>query len=215
MALAHEKPNASLLAELEEAARHAGFLRQVGRSANALPSEFPVDEIERIGLTPEKLPAGTAEGCRVALDYGRLRLTEIGQQQIRISIGAASNESDETPPLTRCELIDQALGKLLLAMSYAQSEYARQAGEAITEHEPEVRIQVEGAQRDDLDDLVGDADKLEGELANLNDELGRAEIALSRLQQLFQFLERIPLLIEQTASALKRGVDIAEPLVEQ
>lgn len=135
MALSYTKPNAALLRELQAVASAAQELECVLKTANALPEDFAISEITALTKTLMGLPKGTAEGCREILDYCRVRLADIGQQNIKPEDDQNSSEyeNDTRPALARGMAVDRAIGQLLLSISYAQAEYSRQSGEEIAD----------------------------------------------------------------------------------
>jgi len=156
-------------------------LRRVLTASNiAFPGDFPSQEIELLTKTLIGLPEGTAEGCKEILDYGRVRLADIGQQFIKHEGEADADAAidDEVPPgLERGMAVDRAIGELLSSISYAQAEYSRQSGEAIDDDsgaEPGTRPSGDLIQ--DLSELSGDLQAVEGETERLGREIKRTTL---------------------------------------
>lgn len=191
MALKYEKPNPALTRELAYVARDAADLLRALCDANYLPEPFPLDEITDILKTLEALPHGTAEGCRVPLDHGRLRLAEIGQRYIEPEDEDGDKKTNDAPPaLTRGMAIDQAFGKLILQISYAQAQYREQAGEGDGEdHEAERIVRPGASVRLDLDAVRDEAIDVEKSYHELGNDLEKQTNSVS---------ERADQLIRQT-----------------
>lgn len=161
MALMHEKPNSALMQELELVSRGAGELSQVLESSNFLPDDFPITEIKDLMRTLEALPNGTAEGCRIPLDYVRLRLTEIGRQYFRPEGNERSGEIfEEAPTLARGMALDQAFRQLLHQISYAQAEYRHQAEDIDNEDAIEIPVEPDASIADEIGTLSAEAQEL-------------------------------------------------------
>lgn len=231
MPLNFSKPDPRLLRELHAVADHAGELgRVLEKAANiAFPDKFPFQEIELICKMLIGLPEGTAEGSKEILDYGRVRLADIGQRFIKHD-DAEAPIGDETPPgLARGMAVDRAIGDLVLAISYAQAEYSRQSGEAIDDDSgTELGVRPGGNLADDLAALRDDLQSIEGEAEQLGrkvdettlptseraDELGRqvrdvgshAGVAWNELEQ----AAPKPARLERINSVLARLPDVIE-----
>jgi formylglycine-generating enzyme required for sulfatase activity len=125
------------------------------------------------------LPAGTAEGCREPLSYAEERLSAIGRDHLGIDDEDADLEQSaasdlEAPPApSRDGAVGQALGRLLVTISYARSEYRRQAAEALDDGDgPERSVRPSSAQTTELTELHKRAGEIGDEVDRLNDQLG-------------------------------------------
>lgn len=129
MALEYAKPDPELSRELAAVYDAAELLLGHVRSANNIPDDFPSDVLADIAQTLCDLEQGTAEGCRVPLEYARHRLPAIRSEHI-VAVpeedGAAAEGSN--PVLVRGELLDRHLVYLIAAVSTALEAYTRKPG---------------------------------------------------------------------------------------
>lgn len=131
MKLENAVPPQSLLEELEEVAEYSSKLIGAIRSANGIPKAFPKEAVFDLCTGLEGLQHGTAEGCRVPLEYARSRLPAIRRQFIFREEDQIHDEltGDEPPPLMRGMAIDLAFQSLIAAITTALDEYRRLAAE--------------------------------------------------------------------------------------
>ena len=120
------------------------------------------------------LPGGTAEGCRIPLDYSRLRLAEIGQENFKPEGGDGSSEIGDQPPgLMRDMALDQAFRQLLHQISYAQAEYRHQAEEIDGDDVVELAIKPDSTIAEDIASLGDGAQAVEKTFQDLGARLDR------------------------------------------
>lgn len=109
--------------ELEEVESAAKILLEYLRAPNQpLTTDFPVFQLQEIAQSLSKLSLGTAEGCRVPLEYARLRLPAIRRDHI-------GKESDATNiPHSRGFGVDRPLSELIISVTTALDAYSRFSG---------------------------------------------------------------------------------------
>jgi Leucine-rich repeat (LRR) protein len=133
MPLRYTKPPEGLARELREVARDADALASAltdGLNFD-LPAEFPWHQLREICRSLAQLPNGTAEGCRVPLEYARNRLPAIRREHIPSEDSSESGSSSgSASPLTRDSRIDECLRHLIASTTTAFDEYRRLASEA-------------------------------------------------------------------------------------
>jgi formylglycine-generating enzyme required for sulfatase activity len=130
MALRHIRPNEALARELLDVARDGESLLEFLRAPNAVPESFPTTQVVEICRSLGDLPEGTAEGCRVPLEYARVRLPAIRREHIvgEDQVPAPENE-DEAPPLIRGMGLDRLFRDLIASVTTTLDEYRLQASE--------------------------------------------------------------------------------------
>jgi Leucine-rich repeat (LRR) protein len=123
--LTYTTPPPSLMIELREVTTDSHMLATELATANQLPSEFPVEQLQEMLVELQSLPDGTAEGCRQPLEYARSRLPAIRRKFIQTEEQSRRPraDEDEPPPLTRGMVIDQRLGALISSVTTALDEY--------------------------------------------------------------------------------------------
>jgi hypothetical protein len=110
MPLLYEKPDARFMRELQEVADDASALATELNQANALPSDFPRDELLEIAAALRDLPLGTAQGTKFSLEYARSRLPTVRREHTVAEAHAPPmDKSGPTAPVFRGEQIDQRL----------------------------------------------------------------------------------------------------------
>lgn len=131
MALRHVRPDETLNRELLDVARDSDALLEYLRAPNAIPDTFPTSQLVEICKSLSGLPQGTAEGCRVPLEYARVRLPAIRREHFlnEDHVGPLADQ-DEAPPLLRGMGLDRLLKDLIASVTTAFDEYRRQ----VTEH---------------------------------------------------------------------------------
>lgn len=240
MTLSYDRPSENLSAELIEVAGAARELLTTleGRSNAPIPSKFPKDQLADICRSLIQLPLGTAEGCRVPLEYSRNRLPAIRREHIRIE---AKSTTSADHLLTRGTSIDNRLASLITAVTTALDEYRRAAAEeeedldsppdaSITPPaksvEDAVRFSealdksVENARRD-LDDITKPdslcADELKRQLKDVQgiNRMSSAEMRMPRvvvgwLRKTTLSLKFYPDVMVKTAAKVRKGVDVAQ-----
>jgi hypothetical protein len=128
-------PPESLLEELQEVATYSSSLIAAIKSANGIPKAFPREAVFDLCVGLGGLQFGTAEGCRVPLEYARSRLPAIRRQFIFREEDRVHDEltGDEPPPLMRGMTIDLAFQSLIAAITTALDEYRRLASAQFAE----------------------------------------------------------------------------------
>lgn len=126
MALKYTRPNDMLLQELAEVSRDAHAVIEYLRAPNSLPLSFPASQLIEIATTLGELPSGTAEGCRVPLEYARVRLPAIRRENILNEDAIALQEDEAVPPLLRGMALDRCMRDLIASVTTALDEYRRQ-----------------------------------------------------------------------------------------
>ncbi len=243
MALHHSKPNETLTRELREVARDAVALIDFLSHINVPLKDFPTDQLIDIARSLAQLPGGTAEGCRVPLEYARNRLPAIRREYI-LSEEPPPTGADAPPPVIRGTTLDQKMRDLITSVTTALDEYRKLAAEEIVDVVPEARVvPPEGSVREatvrseTLDLTLADAQETVEEVtrpdSNRADDLkrqlrdarglnqvARAEIRMPRvvvswLRKPVDALKDYPQLIRRTVKGLRVGTDVLEPLVER
>jgi hypothetical protein len=89
--------------ELHEVASDAVVLADELAKANRLPSDFPAAQLLELLTELQKLPDGTAEGCRQPLEYARTRLPAIRRRFIQTEEQSRQHHTadEDMPPLRR------------------------------------------------------------------------------------------------------------------
>ena len=171
MALRHGPPNEALNRELRDVSRDSDALSEFLRAPNAIPDSFPSSQLVAICQSLGGLPQGTAEGCRVPLEYARVRLPAIRREHIlsedRIPPLA---DPDAVPPLVRGMGLDRLLKDLIAAVTTALDEYRRQATEPFDDTvgpEPVVDTPDDA----NLRAALAQSQSVETELRNAGDEI--------------------------------------------
>lgn len=243
MPLSYESPPPSLLLELEEVSAASRALNTSIGDSNNLPSDFPRDSVTEICNSLRELHAGSAEGCRVPLEYARSRLPAIRRKYIQIESLEVDPLSEE-PSLTRGMTIDRGVQYLLASVTTALDEYRRLAAEAVDDpilievdkpSDPEahapviatsqtVETQFEDA-RLNMQEVWSEtslkADSLNRSIIdaeNIN-RLGRAEltqktIVVRWLKSLAKKMRQYPSIIRGLGNTISVTHDIAAPLIK-
>ena len=124
MPLTYGRPPPELMRELEEVARDATSLSDYLLTLNTLPDTFPAPQVMDICETLSKLPKGTAEGCRIPLEYARQRFPRVRREHVLNEDQiAASADEDDAPPLLRGMALDRMLRDLMGSVSTALDQY--------------------------------------------------------------------------------------------
>jgi hypothetical protein len=131
MPLSYTKPPEKLMLELIEVALHSGEFAELIRKINSFPDLFPRDETIEICAMLSTLPKGTAEGCRIPLEYARVRLASLRRQHLVRHLPTATELSPCEPisQLSRGSIIDRKLILLYAAVATALDEYRSLTGE--------------------------------------------------------------------------------------
>ncbi len=176
MALGHVPPDETLNRELLDVARDSDALSAYLRAPNAIPDTFPGSQLVAICQSLGGLPDGTAEGCRVPLEYARVRLPAIRREHILSEdhVGPLA-DPDAAPPLLRGMGLDRLLKDLIAAVTTALDEYRRQATAPFDDTvgpEPIVDTPDDATIRAAL----AQSESLETELRNAGDEIRAATV---------------------------------------
>ena len=128
MPLRHQAPNPALMRELEQVSADAAAVLEALGSVNALPEDFPEQEIRDLCLSLRDLKHGTDEGCRSQLESARNRIPKWRRIHFHVE-GEAEADSDDVVRLYRDMHLDQRLGRLLISAETALDEYRAQVQE--------------------------------------------------------------------------------------
>ncbi len=82
MPLDYVKPSPALLSELEDVAANAASLADYLAAPNIPLVGFPTERLMHICNSLNRLPEGTAEGCRAPLAYARIELPRIRRAHV-------------------------------------------------------------------------------------------------------------------------------------
>ena len=124
MPLPHDRPNETLGRELDDVARESDALLEYLRAPNAIPKTFPTRQLEDICQSLADLPQGTAEGCRVPLEYARRRLPAIRREHfLSDDKFLPMEDEDNVPPLARGMGLDRLLKDLIASVTTALDDY--------------------------------------------------------------------------------------------
>lgn len=130
MSLGHSTPSRSLLNELEEVAESSLLLIEEVERSNALPKDFPKDSLFDLCMGLSDLRYGTAEGCRVPLEYARMRLPSLRRSFFLKDDDDIDNPPADEPSLGRGRPVDKALQLLIASVTTALDEYRALASES-------------------------------------------------------------------------------------
>lgn len=223
--------------ELEQVAASAQRLRAATMAANVTMEEFPRDEIGAITSALTRLPGGSAEGCRIPLEYARSRLPAIRREFFVVE----SQSADDGPNAPFRGLhFDQSLTELIGAVTTALDEYRRLAGEAgddsiLNETTAEAPRSISDLSATSLYTAshLSSANTRIGEIVQetsvrdrlqiqINDATVASELAAAelRMQPIFtrwiraigNEIKRAPSRIQKVGRAIQIGVDVAQPL---
>lgn len=239
MALNHSRPNQALAEELAEVAEAAtDMLQLIQRGLNApLPNDFPRDQLLDICRSLALLPEGTAEGCRVTLEYARSRLARIRREHIVFET-AVTGSPDKF--LTRGATLDQRLATLISSVTTSLHAYWGLAGEEDEEElitdaglaSSVIEANEAFASTKSLDSSLAEAkrtvdavleksssaaDDFKRQLQdaqNIN-KMGSAEVRMPKvvpelLRKTFKGLRDYPEIIRRSADGLQLGADVVE-----
>ena len=175
MALKYTKPNARLETELLSVAQDAQSVIKSLEEQNYIPPEFPTATLIDICETLIGLPLGTAEGCRVPLEYARGRLPAIRRNHFALDGDHVATSGDmQEPQLFRGMSLDRTLSSLIASISTALDEYRFQASEQ--QEEPLDRLaEVAAPNTAEIAKVVAGADQIEATIQEAAAEL--SEIA--------------------------------------
>ncbi len=239
MALKYKKPNAELLRELDSVSQDALNVISAVTELNFLPDDFPAAALVDICETLSDLPNGTAEGCRVPLEYARGRIPAIRRKHFLVE-DVALLESDD-PSLLRGMSLDRRLSELIASIATALDEYRFQASEqrddAIASltaidvtNEPKIdqvtleADKVEQAMRSasaDLNEMaVNDSSNADLLSRSLKDAEGLARVSKAEVgfdavvvrwyESIASAAKKMPKVIMTAAKAVKVGTDISK-----
>jgi hypothetical protein len=205
-----------------------------------LPDDFPKAAVLEIAQGLRALPEGTARGCLRPLIEAQSQLAAIRSQHIIHEDRSESKHREEPPPLFRGEPIDQNLRNVMSSVSTALQTANRLAAEEPETETPEESITPtddaaraslvkasEGLQeeleeeRRQLDAVkVSDSKQADTLRRRVSDVLtlnwvGRGELRMpriisARLRRIAGSLREYPALIEQAASVIGKGSDVAD-----
>ncbi len=128
MPLRHVAPNPALMRELGQVSADAEAVLEALASVNALPDDFPEQEISELCQSLRDLKDGTDEGCRSQLESARNRIPKWRRTHFHVE-GEAEAGSDDVVRLYRDMHLDQRLGRLLISATTARDEYRAQVQE--------------------------------------------------------------------------------------
>ena len=239
MALKRTKPPETLLRELIQVAEHADKLTSAISSANALPAQFPIEPTLTLCGALSDLPLGTAEGCRLPLEYARSRLPAIRREFLPIDRGSVATIDDSAPD--RGSHLDAAILALLGAVSTALDEYRYLATSSFSDVDVEdysetfddinsrnsvvdrslrTRSYIRSGVSEAGDLFEPDSETGSTLIRSLHDaeqlnELARAEVSMSAvvvrwLRMLSKGLAQVPTIIRKLGEAVEIGADVAQ-----
>ncbi len=137
MSLDYVKPSPALLAELEDVAANAASLADYLAAPNIPLVGFPTERLRHICASLNRLPEGTAEGCRAPLAYARIELPRIRRAHV-LRPSEAKPDADAPPAISREDRLDLLLKELIASVSTAIAEYQTESTSEIPEGlEPE------------------------------------------------------------------------------
>ena len=133
MRLGEGPPNEALARELRQVAVAAEALATTLKQVNnvVLPEGFPRDSMLDLCEALEGLPDGTAEGCRIDLEFARSFLPKVRRGFFADADDNRVPDDDTPPPLEREGALDLRLSSLFSAVGTALDEYRFQAQEAV------------------------------------------------------------------------------------
>ncbi|HEY8162688.1 MAG TPA: hypothetical protein VIF34_10535, partial [Methylocystis sp.] len=108
MPLDYVRPSPELALELDEVAAKAAPLREYLAAPNIPLDGFPSERLQQICVSLERLPQGTAEGCRAPLAYARIELPRIRRKHVLRASGVKDNK-DAPPSISREDRLDLLL----------------------------------------------------------------------------------------------------------
>lgn len=117
-------PNAALLRELRGVTRDATALSDLLKTLNGLPDDFPEQSLIDICGALVRLPLGSAEGCKVQLDYAHRRLPGIRRAHILDEEDLPKTAADVRPPVMRDSPLDDRIAKLAFSVSSARELFS-------------------------------------------------------------------------------------------
>jgi formylglycine-generating enzyme required for sulfatase activity len=228
--------------ELQQVSADAEAVLKALGSVNALPEDFPEQEIRELCESLRDLKDGTDEGCRSQLESARNRIPKWRRMHFHLE-GEKEAESDDVVRLYRDMHLDQRLGRLLYSAGTALDEYRSQVSEhfddtvvaeetfdaaddAGTTAAMEQAVAIEtkiGAAKEDIDDHLDPANtRVDLLKRRLTDGANLARTARSELRArpivrrwykgVVDALQKAPALIGAAGRALRLGADVAEPV---
>lgn len=117
-------PSAALLRELRGVTRNAKALTDLLATLNGLPDDFPQQSLIDICGALIRLPLGSAEGCKIQLDYAHRRLPGIRRAHILDEEDIPNTPTDQRPPVMRDSPLDDRIAKLAFSVSSARELYS-------------------------------------------------------------------------------------------
>lgn len=171
LALKFTKPNQQLLQELKSVSQDAqAVIKSIGEQ-NFLPEDFPTATLVDICEALFDLPNGSAEGCRVPLEYARGRLPAIRRNHFAVeTTDYMSSDYDADPKLLRGMSLDRNLSDLIASITTALDEYRYQASE---QHDEPLDLLSESSIRGvpNVSQVVAGAEKVELSMRSKANEL--------------------------------------------
>ncbi len=244
MPLRHVAPNPALMRELEQVSVDAEAVLEALASVNALPKDFPEQEISELCQSLRDLKDGTDEGSRSQLESARNRLPKWRRTHFHVE-DEAEAEIDDVVRLYRDMHLDQRLGKLLISATTALDEYRAQISEhvddtvaadetftaagnagAATAMEQAVAVEASiGAAKSEIEQRLDPANmRVDVLKRRLTDGANLARTARSELRGrpivrrwykgVVAALEKTPELIIAAGNALQVGADVGLSLAE-
>lgn len=129
-----------LAEELRDVETASIALQEYMRAPNIpLPEGFPSYQLAEICGSLANLSAGTSDGCRVPLEYARLRLPAIRRDHITREAAA---DTQGEPKHSRGMGIDRPLSDLIIAVTTALDAYSRVSSEKLDDFSVE-EIQID------------------------------------------------------------------------
>ena len=127
MTLEYTLPPESLKIELDELSRVSLELIDAVKTSNVIGENFPKHQLLEIAGALCNLNNGTAEGCRVPLEYARVRLPAIRREYFRTPSSKDNVWLEETVAPVRGMKLDASLGTVIAAVSTTLDEYRQLA----------------------------------------------------------------------------------------
>ena len=127
MALKHIAPNPALMRELKQVSTHATDVLETLEALNAIPGDFPTEEVRDLCLSLRDLKDGTDEGSRSQLESARNKLPKWRREHFYVEEEFAAD--DEVLRFYRGMHLDRTLNLLLVSTTTALDEYRAQAQE--------------------------------------------------------------------------------------
>ncbi|MDQ0135305.1 PAS domain-containing protein [Neorhizobium galegae] len=127
MTLGYTLPPESLRIELDELSRVSVELIDAIKTSNVIGEHFPKHQLLEIASALSSLNSGTAEGCRVPLEYARVRLPAIRREYFRTPNSGGDIWPEEIITPVRGMKLDASLGTVIAAVSTTLDEYRQLA----------------------------------------------------------------------------------------